>query len=126
MEVLNSLDDVDSRVTRNPNSVLIVYKEGCPWCEKLKSELEKLENDGKAKIYLIDVDKAGGLVKKLGARGVPVTIAFRECEVNKVFEGYTDEIIPKLEEIYRDALPVCRVDLSQILFDTTNLGEPIL
>ncbi len=126
MEELTAVDDIDSVVTKNPNSVVLVYKEGCPWCQKLKGELEALEKDGKAKVYLISADVAGGVVSRLGAKGVPVTLTFKECEVNHVYEGYSPNILPTLEKEYEDAQPVCRVDLSKILFEKTKIGEPIL
>ena len=126
MEELSRVDEIDRLVTKNPNSIVVVYKEGCPWCEKLKKDMQELEKSGKAKVYLLNVDKYPQIVSKLGANGVPVTISFKECEATHVYEGYNEDIVKKLEEEYRDAEPVCRVDLSNVLFIKTKIGEPIL
>ena len=126
MEELSSVNEIDSVVTKNPNSIVMIYKTGCPWCEKLKKDLVKIEKSGKAKIYLLNSNIAGNLVKKFGNGGVPLTIGFKECDVNRIYEGYSDEITPTLMHDYENALPVCNVDLSKVLFNNTSLGEPIL
>ena len=126
MEELSSVDEIDSVVTKNPNSIIMIYKSGCPWCEKLKKDLEGVEKSGKAKIYLLNSNIAGNLVKKFGGNGVPLTIAFKECGVAQVYKGYSSNMTPKLIQEYKDALPVCNVDLSEVLFKGTSLGEPIL
>ena len=126
MEVLNGISDIDSKIIDNPNSVLVIYRPDCPWCMKIQEDLKSLEEEGLAKVYLLPVEKAGPLLKKVGAQGVPVTISFRECELTHVFDGYDESIAKTLSEEYKDAKPVCRVNLSEVLFDRTLLGEPII
>ncbi len=124
MEELKSLSEVDSVVRKNPNTVLIVYKEGCPYCEKIKEEIKKL--DGKINIALISSDKAAPFLSRVGAKGVPYIVSFKECEIANTFEGYIPGIADKIGELYADAKPVCKVDLSKVLFEQTNLGDPII
>ena len=126
MEKLNSIEEIDTFVTKNPNSVVVVYSEHCPWCKKTISDLKKLEEKGLANVYLLPEDKGAGLIKKLGGSGVPFTIAFKECDVEHIFEGYDKSIIPTLEKDYITAKPICKVNLSEVLFKGTLLGEPIL
>jgi thiol-disulfide isomerase/thioredoxin len=126
MQELNSVEDIDTYVTKNPNSVVVVYKKSCPWCQKMIEDLKKLEEKGLANVYLLPEDKGASLVKNLGGSGVPFTIAFKECSVEHVFNGYDKTIAPTLEMEYAHAEPVCRVNLSEVLFKNTLLGEPIL
>jgi len=124
MEELKDVGEIDSAVLRNPNSILVVIQDNCPWCKKTLEELKKLEKDG-ISVYTINIEKAMGLAKKLGIKGTPFTIAFKECEIGKAFEGYDPNAINELQVLYKDAEPVCKVNLSESLFETI-LGEPII
>lgn len=126
MEKLKSISDIDTFVTKNPNSVVIIYEEGCPFCKQLIEDLKELEKNSGVKVYLLTADVGAPLIKRIGANGVPLTIAFKECDIIHIFDGYDESIKTMLEEDYADARPICRVDLSRVLFEETLLGEPLI
>ena len=126
MEELKSISEIDAKVTRNPNAVVVVYKPECPWCKKLISDLKKVEGKVPYKIYLINYKVGAPLLRRLGSGSVPAILAFVECELQGFFDGYDESIVGELNKLYANAKNICRVDLSRVLFEITQLGEPIL
>ena len=126
MKEINSVEEIDTEVTSNPNAILVVTQENCPYCKKTLEDLKELEDEGLTKVYTIDYKKARDLLSKLNIKGTPFVLPFKECSPQEPYEGYSPDLKDTLKELYSDALPVCRVELSKVLFEKTLLGEPIL
>jgi thioredoxin 1 len=76
--------DFDAEVLRASEPVLVdFYADWCPPCRALAPTIDRLAGAtaGKAKIVKVDVDKAKGLARRYGIRGIPHLILFHNGEI---------------------------------------------
>lgn len=99
LKEINYKDFINKQKNKE-NFILEVYRTGCHWCQEYKPILEKITNENKLTIYVLNLDnvsfkEAREINEKYGNLGTPTILFFEKgTETSKLKRslGYKDEL----------------------------------